>query len=175
MGGLLAEALSLNQAYEVYMDEVKFVLFDPTGPKRSVGTAGLNGCSVVTIISPLAAILAHLPPHPGRDWHDPYAADRHVEAKMNELINLYRHVREYFRPENTTWVISAMFDGQVALPDQREIIENKLREAGLTSTRSTYMVVDATLFQGPGQGTVFVDARGGPSIVYVGDRALHLP
>lgn len=168
-GGLFEQAMNSNDVIEVHMDEVRFVDF-AQGSIHGVGTAQLNGCTAVAIASPFGAILAHIPPHPNSDRNNLYAGDRHVEEKIKEFISLYRRFQSYFPPGMTTWVVSPMYQGEIALPDQRNIIERRLHEVGLTAGDSTYFVVRSTDPRGPGKGTVFIDARGEAPIVYVEDR-----
>ena len=171
--GLLEQARNLDQTFEVAMDEVRFLAFQQ-GSIRCIGTVGLNGCTVVTIVSPFGAILAHIPPHPNKDWGDPHAGDRHVQEKMNEVAVLYHRYESYFPSGRTNWVVSAMYQGKVALPDQREIIERNLQKLRLPYANVAYLVLEADDSRGPGQGTVFIDARGEAPIVYVEDRHINL-
>ncbi|KAL1958879.1 hypothetical protein VTO42DRAFT_3716 [Malbranchea cinnamomea] len=170
--GLFEQALHDSQAIEIHMDEVRFVNFAQTSI-RCVGTARLNGCTAVALASPLGAILAHIPPHPNRDCNDPYAGDRHVEGKMKEFISLYCQHQDFFPAGMTTWVVSPMYQGKIALPDHRDIIERTLQEAGLASGDSTYIVVRSTRPRGPGKGTVFIDARKVGPLIYVEDRCIN--
>lgn len=58
-------AIEVGETYEVGMNHVQRAIFDPTvNSLRAIGTRNLNGCTAVAIISPLAAILAHIPPQP---------------------------------------------------------------------------------------------------------------
>jgi len=82
--GLLSIALQENTAYEVAMDEVKFLAFGQND-LTSIGTANLNGCSAVMIVSICGAILAHIPPRPNAHAQDLEAGDRHAQAKMHEV------------------------------------------------------------------------------------------
>ena len=170
--GLFEQAVADGRAIEVHMDEVIFVDF-ARGSVRCVGTAQLNGLTAVAIASPYGAILAHIPPHPDRDRNNPYAGDNHVEEKMREFISLYRQFQSYFPTGMSTWVVSPMYQGKIALPDQRDIIESKLQEVGLAPGDSTYFVVRSTDPRGPGKGTVLIDATGDIPIVYVEDRRLN--
>ena len=170
--GLFEQAVVDRHAIEVHMDEVMFVDF-ARGSIRCVGTAQLNGCTAVAIASPYGAILAHIPPHPNRDRNNPYAGDNHVEEKMKEFVSLYRQFQSYFPAGMSTWVVSPMYQGEIALPDQRDIIERKLQEVGLAPGDSTYFVVRSTDPRGPGKGTVLIDAREEVPIIYVEDRRVN--
>jgi hypothetical protein len=54
-------AINTGQTYAVGMNHVQLLIFN-LSPVRAIGTRDLNGCTAVAIISPLAAILAHIPP-----------------------------------------------------------------------------------------------------------------
>lgn len=61
--GLLSTAIGERRAYNVKMNEVKFLAFGDGG-LTSIGAGYLNGCSVVMMVSKRGAILAHIPPRP---------------------------------------------------------------------------------------------------------------
>ncbi len=170
--GLLSRALAAGVASEVQMDEVKFIPFKQTAVSCA-GTANLGGCSVVMIVSPLAAIVAHIPPHPNTDWNNPAAADNHIRQKMEEVSALYRNFEKYFPADRTTWVVSAMLEGDVVLPGQRDIMEQTLRRLSLSPTRLVYAALRSQDARFPGQGTVFIDGRGNIPLVYVEDRVVN--
>lgn len=159
---------------EVAMNEVRVVSFQ-TGPYKCIGTRNLNGCTAVTIVSPYAAILAHIAPRAlDADSNDIDAGDNNCKAKMDQVVAFYNQYNQFFPPGRTTWVISALYRGQPALPDQRRIIEEKLQQAGLAYANAMYLVLEANEPRGPEKGTVLVDAtNGGQPIVYVEGEAVH--
>jgi len=154
------------------MNEVRFVVLQPTG-KRCIGTSDLNGCTVVAIVSPYAAILAHIPSTPDVASPSPQAGDRNVRAKIDEVAILFHQHTNYFPSQSTTWVVSAVYEGIIALPDQKVIIEEKLQQMGLVYAQVIYVVKRAGEPRPPAHGTVFVDARGGSPVVYVDDRRVN--
>lgn len=168
--GLFNVAKGRGETYEIGMDEVLFTPFE--GTKRCTGTEELNSCTVVTLVSSLGAILAHIPPRPKLTSSDPEAGDHHTEEKMDEFGRLFHRYRDSFPPGKTTWVVSAIFQGEIALPHQKAIIERKLGEFGLTYTNSAYMVIMDQVR--PPKGTVFIDARGEKPLVYVEDHCLSV-
>ncbi|KAB5515668.1 hypothetical protein GE09DRAFT_932128, partial [Coniochaeta sp. 2T2.1] len=121
----------------------------------AIGTSSLGSCSVAAIVSAYGAILAHIPPMPSPlpPVADPYAGDNNVRAMMRRVTELYYQHENYF-PSTSTYVICAVYDGEVALPDQMGIMQEVFRDMGLESVTHTYDVPgDRTL---PGQGTVTV-------------------
>ncbi|KAF2793656.1 hypothetical protein K505DRAFT_189519, partial [Melanomma pulvis-pyrius CBS 109.77] len=111
----------------VAMNEVEFVAFSQ---KSAIGTRDLAGCSVVVIASAYGAILAHIPPRPIPNTSDPYAGDQNVQRLMERVGSLYDQQRNYF-PNTDTYAIFAIYNGGVALPDQKKIIEDKITQMGL--------------------------------------------
>jgi hypothetical protein len=166
--------MAYNTTLEVRMNEAKIGLFH-SGPYKCIGTQHLNGCTAVTIVSPYAAILAHIAPRdPRADPRDFNAGDNNCRAKMNEVIALYRQNIRLFPPNVPTWIISAMYRGEPALPDQRRIIEERLQQEGLVYANTMYLVLDSTHPRGPEKGTVLVDARRGEQpIIYVEGKAVN--
>ncbi|KFY17548.1 hypothetical protein V492_00591 [Pseudogymnoascus sp. VKM F-4246] len=147
---LLSNALLLGTAYNVAMDEVKFLQFGVKG-LTSIGTKDLKGCSVVMIVSPQAAILAHIAPlPPNSNPSDPEAGDRHCQMKMDD-------------------VLCAVFQGEVALPDQQNIMQNSLAKMGLRPSSLTYSIERQRNLH-PYQGTAFIDGSKGDPNMYVEDK-----
>jgi len=155
----------------VPMDSVRFLEFRKNPVRLScLGTESLNGCSAVIIVSVSGAILAHIPPRPNSDMSDPLAGDRNVQQKMEDIANLYLRFACHFTSKMDNWVFSAVYENEIALQDQRVIIERNLQSMGLAYTRLVYNVlaVDETRF--PGQGTVLIDGTGPTPKVYVEDK-----
>ena len=168
--GLFVRALRRGEAHEVAMNEVCFVAF--TGKSlRSVGTRNMNGCTIVMIVSQYGAILAHIPPRPAaaRDT-DPQAGDQQCTQRMSELADIYRTFRRVFPTDTRSWVVSALWEDEIALPCQRQIIEAKLREMGLNHSSANYRAVMPSQSDDNTKGSVFIDARvARPPQVYVED------
>jgi hypothetical protein len=176
MAGRFVEALNAQRAHEVGMDKAEFVPFEKNGI-CSVGTRNLNSCSVAALVSPLGAIFAHIPPRPttyATDPQDPFAGDRHVEEMMSEVASLYTQNENYFPPEKSALVVSALYQGNVALPDQRAIMNKSFERMGTIPISGFYSVLKPSDPRRPAQGTVFVDAGGEKPIVYVEDQEIHL-
>ncbi|CAA9961596.1 hypothetical protein PTMSG1_04980 [Pyrenophora teres f. maculata] len=151
------EAVRTAQAKEVRMNAFDIAVFSQIS---SIGTDGLGSCSVVLIVSPHAAILGHVAPQPDNaDGNDPYAGDNHVQLFMDRLTEYYVQCRNFFPNSPCSWVVCAVFGNSVALPDQQNIMEMKLRAVGLNvDTSKTYRV--PTLRDNQDRGSVFVDATG---------------
>ena len=171
-GSLLVAARKKGRIQEVAMNEVRLLLFQSTG-KCCIGTSGLNGCTAVIIVSPSAAILAHIPPRPNMDMTNDEAGNQNVQARMSEVATLFHQYKSYFPPTKTTWVVSALYEGKIALPEQKAIIEKSLRQMGTRFANVTYVVSKPGQPRRPAHGTVFVEFRGGTPLVYVEDRLIN--
>lgn len=164
----------LDSTVVVNMNEVRLTILQEEGI-LSLATAGLNGCSAVAIASSSAAILAHIAPRPipDTDPNDCHAGDRNVKSKMAEFRALFCRYRDHFIPETNPWVISAFYETNIALPDQKSIIEMSLEELGLPFANAAYFALNAREDRSTGHGTVVIDAREGFPIVYVEDERVN--
>lgn len=173
--GLFLTALLDEEAEQVGMNEVGFIAFNAR--RRCIGTQNLNSCTGVIIASQYAAILAHLAPRPPQAAReDVYAGDRHTSLMMEYVVGLYRQHQNFFPSEEPSWVVSALWRGQIALPDQKAIIEDRLRQINLTPATAYYVVITEPASTSTGKGTIFIDGRGGgfPAI-YVEDQLIAGP
>lgn len=173
--GLFLTALLDEEAEEVGMNEVGFIAFHT--PTRCIGTRNLNSCTGVIIASQHAAILAHIAPLPPyaaeNDFH---AGDRHTSLMMEDLADLYRRHENYFLTEKPSWVVSALWNEEIALPSQKAIVEESLRQINLTPATVNYQVITRQTPRGPGKGTIFIDGRGGSfPAIYVEDQLIAGP
>ncbi|KAF2461943.1 hypothetical protein BDY21DRAFT_417951 [Lineolata rhizophorae] len=172
--GLFDAARKEKRLCAVAMNDVQFLAFHES-TISAIGTEGLSGCSVVMITSQYGAILAHIPPRPSiADPQDIHAGDRNVRELMSRVMSLYTWRRTYF-PTADTFVLCAVYRGDVALPIQKTIIESSLSRMELPLSFSIFYEVPADRAR-PGQGTALIDsknrARQKPAI-FVEDRCLN--
>jgi len=164
----LAQAEAVGRVLVVAMNEAEFVAFSQ---KSAIGTKDLAGCSVVVIASAYGAIMAHIPPRPIPDTSDPYAGDQNVHRLMERVGSLYAQRRDHF-PDTDTYAMFAIYNGGVALSDQKSIIGDKITEMGLQNFNTVLYITprDPT---NEAHGTVFVDSlnrAGQKPVVYSEDR-----
>lgn len=168
--GLFDRAQRERRLCAVAMDDVQFLAFHQS-TISAIGTEGLSGCSVVMITSQFGSILAHVPPRPSMaNPQDLHAGDRNVRALMNRVANLYAQHRNNFA-EADTFVVCALYAGNVALPDQKRIIEGNIAQMGLLSSGHFYDVPPDR--SNPGQGTALIDSKdrvGRKPAVYLEDK-----
>lgn len=165
---LLAQAQAVGRVLVVPMGEVDFVSFTETS---AIGTRDLAGCSVVIIASQHGAILAHIPPRPNTDVLDVHAGDRNVQRIMDNVDRRYSRWKNCF-PSSDTYAVFAVYQGSVALPDQKKIIEENIERMGLRSFNSILYITPRDPLN-LGHGTALVDSQGRVGKkphVYVEDR-----
>ncbi len=167
-GSLIFAAQAHNEVEKVKMNEVWFLILQSI-EKHCIDTSDLNGCIVVAIILSFAAILTHIPSTSDMTLLNPQAEDQNMQAKMNEVAILFHQHQNYFLSESTTWVISAVYEGMIALSNQKVIIEEKLQQMRLISANIIYIVKRVGEPCSSAHNTVFVDAQEESSIVYVND------
>lgn len=153
------------------MNQVQFTAFIPNSI-RAIGTRNLNGCTAVAVVSPLGAILAHIPPLP-YSTQDPNAGLQNVQAKMGEVVFLYQQNQAFFPPGRSSLIVGAIFGDAVALPDHLNCIRGLLAQNGLTPSLALYEVTGGGHLDAA-KGTVFIDARQGSPFVYVEDRQVPM-
>ncbi|KAL9103919.1 MAG: hypothetical protein Q9163_001067 [Psora crenata] len=164
----LDEARIQNELQVVKMDEVGYPRFRPG--KSCLGTEDLNSCTAVIVVSKAAAILAHIPPRPPSPSSDRATGDDHAKTKMNELSVLLRQHLSDFKEGPGGVIVYAVYEGEVALKDQKTIIEAQFAAWKLPSKTATYQVLGRKENRTVGKGTVLIDARKGLPIVWVEDK-----
>jgi hypothetical protein len=160
----------LRQTVTVAMDQVRFIAFGNDTGKYFLLTADLNSCFGVAIASSTAGILGHIPPRPNSNLDDPFAGDRNVAARMREIAGLVRENRAHFSRYNEVLVVSGIWEGEVALPEQKQIIENSLREMGLSHANVEYSIKGRREPRSDAYGTIVIDGRGSRPLIYVEDQ-----
>ena len=164
----IGRALQQGVCQLVYMNEVKFRRFGLGGP-GCLGTMDLNGCTGVAIVSSAGAILAHISPR--APYGDPEEAtgDAHAIEMMSIMRAHFNSRRTSFgNSETYCVVIYGVFEGEVAMPDQIQIISEELQSWGITPKYVPYAVAWAYQ-RGPAAGTVLIDGQYEPPAVFVED------
>lgn len=155
----------------VKMNSVEYMRFQPGG-KIFLGTEDLNGCTAVVIVSKNAAILAHISPRPSGQNTNQATGDTHVKAKMQQLRNLLGQHLNDFKQGTGGVVVYAVYMGEVALRDQKDIIEAQFKSWKLPFQSASYPVLQPGAPRPPAKGTVLVDAGGEAPVVWVEDKAV---
>ncbi|GLA56296.1 hypothetical protein AnigIFM63604_007525 [Aspergillus niger] len=120
------------------------------------------------------AVLAHIPPLPGPTT-DPNASINHTRELMTTFLG---KCQEKFKgPElKNSVLVYAMFQGQVAMPEQRDFIHSiflENLEEDQFPREYNYNVHPAGHLN-PASGTVFIDGRGDKPKLYVENIEMEL-
>ncbi|KAF2131726.1 hypothetical protein P153DRAFT_201887 [Dothidotthia symphoricarpi CBS 119687] len=168
MSGMLAHAINTTATTLVRINEVKITQFGTEA--RILGVNGLSACSVVAIVSPYAAIVAHIGPNI-LGSNDPRSFIQLAEHKMREAKQLYRDNNHLF-PSSSTYIVCAMLNGVVlTAPEHIRIMHSSIKQLNLSSAQVYYeQPSEDAVNRGTSSGTVMVDGRGTTPKVYVEDR-----
>ncbi|PWY71115.1 hypothetical protein BO94DRAFT_628181 [Aspergillus sclerotioniger CBS 115572] len=148
------------------MNGIGFVSFVDTGLK-AIGTQDLNSCMAVIMATSKGAVLAHISPLPGPTT-DPDASINHTRNMMADFWGKCQENLKGTELRNSV-LVYAMFQGQVAMPEQRDYIHNVLLEnmdEDQFPREYSYTVhlgghIDLA------QDTVFIDGRGDKPRLFV--------
>lgn len=165
----LQQAQAQGRLQRVPMDDVGFLKFSKDG-NQYLGTAGLNSCAAVVIVSQKAAILAHIAPRPSAQNIDKATGDAHVKTKLSEVKRLLdQHANEFYGQQAGCVVAYAVYQGKVALESQVQIIGALLTKWQFPTNPIPYYVMDSKEIKDSANGTVLIDATGKVPAVYVED------
>ncbi|KAL9102093.1 MAG: hypothetical protein Q9163_002716 [Psora crenata] len=164
----LAEARHDRVLQMVETNDMRYIQFGSDGV-QCLGTQHLNSCTAVAIVSSEAAILAHIPPRPSASDPDRATGDKHAEAQAKAISVLFRLHQQDFQHGSGGVVVYAVADRQIALEDQKRIIENQITGCGIPFTSVAYDVLKLSEERSVGKGEVLIDARQGKPIVWVED------
>ena len=159
----LLPAFECGEALEVGLNEVKFISFADESPVKAMGARDLKDYNTVVIVmSPLGAVMAHLSLQQGHNTQSPFAAERHVRTKLTELLLLVDdHPAAFHAGVVTTkaGIICAGHQGQIAAPGYVSLVRDFLVISGLDvgDRVSTYSVEGAKT--GGSDGMAFIDGR----------------
>jgi hypothetical protein len=171
MASKFRDAVAAGDAKEVEMNSYDGVVYGRT--KTCIGTDQLGACHAVVIVSRKAAIVGHVAPRPPSSTYTyEDAGNDHVANFMDRLINYSWVYESLFPSDPNAWVICATFGGEVALPNQQEIIIAKLDDAGFQVDASRTYKVPFTA-SNPDRGSVFVDGRGDTIKVWVEEKLVY--
>ena len=156
------------------MGEVLFLDFHQ---KSAIGTGGLGACSVAMVVSEHGAILAHIPPLPSsisdaEITADPDAGNNNVHTTMRQVREMHECYQAWF-PTVTTYVVCAWYQGEVALPDQLDIMQGHFRDMGLEPAMHNYVVPGDRANLGQGTVIIISSAPGTHPFVYVEDTLVN--
>lgn len=168
----LRAAVERREATEVFMnEEPKGVVFNHT---PVIGTDGLGGCTVMTVITEISAAMGHVSPRkePYQTYHE--EGEDHVKLFMERFTTFLDRWSPYFPKGSTAWIICASMGGSVALADQVALIKRRLEKAGMRVGSENVLTYEVPYDANhPDRGSVVVDSRSGNIELYVEHRLAH--
>ncbi|KAL9594938.1 MAG: hypothetical protein Q9219_006744 [cf. Caloplaca sp. 3 TL-2023] len=156
------------------MDQVKYLHFEPR--RQGLATNNLNACTAVVVASSTGAILGHFPPRPPNAPIDEAVGDAYIQAKMNEIWILLQNHKQDLPTDGSTGLIAyAVYQGAIALPSQKAIIENCFRQWAI-SFRSVEYTASSSDYIPPyappsGKGSVMILHQNSKAYLFVEDKA----
>ncbi|KAM3417755.1 hypothetical protein BST61_g5986 [Cercospora zeina] len=148
------------QTVHVTQNDVQMVDWPPVSHVRYLVTAHLNSCTAIAIVSPQAAILAHIAALPDgtteiRPGTNPGPA--HVQSLLNRMMQLYNANRAKFNPAQT-FVIAGIWNQQPAMEDGIRLVHRALQSLGLSTTWKNYPVLPPPQPRPEGFTSVVIEA-----------------
>ena len=89
---------------------------------------------------------------------------------IRDITGLLRRHHTHFLNKNKVLVVSAIWRGRIALPEQKGIIEDALREAGLSHMNVEYIVKEEGKLRSDSHRTIIIDGRRSRLSIYVKDQ-----
>ena len=155
--GLFAQAQREKWLCTIAMNDVQFLAFHQSSIS-AIRIKDLSGCSVVMITSQHEAILAHIVSWPSMiNSQNQHVSDQNAQALMNWVASLYTQQQIYFSIADI-FIVCAVYAGNVALSDQKRIIENNILQMGLSHLFSLFYDVP-TNCANLGQETTLIDIK----------------
>lgn len=153
---------SQSQTVQVLQNAAQIAYWPPYGTTRVLATSGLNGCTALGIVSPLAGILAHIAPlsdgqSATSDDDDP--GKRNLINLVQAVIDLYNQNRAYLAVAQS-FVVVAIYGGSTALPEHRQTIQAVLQRLGLPCIVKEYNVLETGTPRAPGETSVVIVSDG---------------
>lgn len=156
-----------NDTLLVPMNEVKSGRWSSS--LQFLATEGLNGCTAVAVMSENAGILAHIAPRtiitPG---------DQNVRLLMQQVINHFNLGRQYgLFPPASGIILAAVYEGMVALPEARAVIQAVLDRLGVSIQYEEYHVRKQDQARARGETSFIIHGgNGAKPQMYINDSRL---
>lgn len=166
-----------NQTIKVLQNDVQIAYWPPDTQVQNLVTGCLNACTAIAIISPKAAILAHIGPlsngttgiEPGTD-----PGPEHVTSLLTQMETLFLRNREKFDPSET-WVVAGIWQNGPSMADGIHLANQMLRQYNLQPKWKSYQVLKRGQPRMSGQTTVVIEAyqRGAMPRVYLNNDQIN--
>jgi hypothetical protein len=138
---------------------------------KTIGVRGLSASSVFAIVSPHAAVVAHIGPNILGSTSPPSFIDLAKDLTDEAVRTCLDHL-QHFPPESKTYIVLATLDNNtITAPEQPHVMYRSVRSLPHTSVQWHYEhSTEARINDGTHMGTFFIDGRSGPPRVYVEDK-----
>lgn len=170
--GLLADADAIGEVKTVGINQHDWTVFYSDDYLKAIGARGLSACSVVAVVSPHAAAVAHIGPNTLGSL-DPNSFIELAERLTRDVVTTCTANSTHFPIASKMHVVCATVNNNViTAPEQLKAMYQGLKALPHSSVQwhhyeqSSEEVIDDETHL----GTVFIDGRQGLPRVYVEDR-----
>ena len=132
-------------------------------------THSLNSCTGVSIVSPKAGILAHIPPRPSPNQ----SGDLNLRNMLQRVINLYNQNRQYFS-QSRSIIVLGVWNNEPSSADQVRVVRLILGQLGLPIRAVDYNVLGVAAARPTGYTSMVIASNGDGHwpTVYVNEQAI---
>ena len=169
--GLLSEAIEEGTTKTVAINKSDWTVFYSDKHVKTIGVRGLSACSVFAIVSPHAAVVAHIGPNIMGST-SPTSFIELAKDLTDKAVRTCLDHPHLFPPESKIYVVCATLDNNViTAPEQLRVMYRSVRSLPHASVQWHYeRSTEALINNETHLGTFFVDGRSGSPRVYVEDR-----
>jgi hypothetical protein len=170
--GLLSDADASGEVKKVGINQHDWTLFYSDDYPKAIGVRGLSACSVIAVVSPYAAAVAHIGPNVFGSL-DPNSLIEIAERLTKEVVTTCTANDTQFPVASKMHIVCATVNNNViTAPEQLKAMYQGLKALPHGNIQwhhyeqSSQVLIDNRTHL----GTVFVDGRHGTPRVYVEDR-----
>jgi hypothetical protein len=170
--GLLSDAVANGQTKTVGINQHDWTIFYSNNHLKAIGVKGLSACSVIAIVSPHAAAVAHIGPNI-LGSSNPNSFIELAQNLTRETVSICTANPTLFPRESKTHIICATVNNNlITAPEQVRAMYQGAKKLPHSNVQWHYYEQSDPTSIDPQThlGTVFVDGRHGTPRVYVEDR-----
>ena len=170
--GLLSNTIAINQTKTVGINQCDWTIFSSRKYRKAIGVNGLSACSVIAIVSPYAAAVAHIGPDILGSCN-PNSFIELAQSLTRNTVSICIANPALFPPESKTYIICATANNYIlTAPEQMRAMYQGVMESPYSNVQWHYYEQSdpSRINHQTHLGTVFIDGRYGPPRVYVEDR-----
>ena len=168
--GLLSDAA--NETKTVGINQHDWTIFYSNEYLKAIGVRGLSACSVIAIVSPHAAAVAHIGPNILGSSH-PNSFIELAQNLTKDTVSICTANPALFPPESKTHIVFAMANNNViTAPEQMRAMYQGVKALPHSNVQWHYYEQSKpeSINLQTHLGTFFVDGRQGTPRVYIEDR-----